>query len=857
MDLKILLNNDQQGDFLQRDVINYVTNQLSNELWVTVYRLDKGEWGTSVFFSGLIPNQIISKSLESTDWEVLIGQGKPGCSVHYTGDKQVVEYQRISGKQDCEPLIISRDFNGIKKDYVEISEEFRLFHNLFYDKTNEKYILIDDAGHEEDVVVFKDNSVLIKLFRIKQFLAIKEMHLAVYFSIDRKSEKTLEEQGLVEDTQLHKTSNAIFKLITLGKSFSTKNHQSFSRLEGKLLIPPLPKEQSGIWPYNENQEEFFEEFIIGIDENGLPVNYTSDPDELANYFGKNPHAPHYLTPVFFRREVLTKYYSKPEIYSVEDGYLRCGSLWGMQIDNNHKDFVIVFLGDLGRDLPGSERIYWKQYNIVPEGKLSKTSFRRSFNAEFAEPEMPDLIFKSDFQIFKEVWNDTYGWMLFTNPQDPEETNISTLHIPLSENKQEFDNQVILLAKNLLDTINTTKLIEWLGSSTRSKDPITLLKTLFSYIGLSDFDTHIQFLKDLKSLRTDILKSSAGQTIDKSKSIYPEKNRIGYFEGLVIKSSQLLKYLEKKFIDEKHDVNKVSKSLSKQKKKQNNVSPKDEKIDLAIITIIQEEHQAFRKLLLPNLKLVTGTEESPNLYFWEKGHVESSRFDSPFRIILTFAGSAGTNNSAIVTMDTIDRWRPRYVLLAGVAGGLPPQGLKKGDIVISSHIWGYEYGKIDYGFKPRPDHNFGADTGLFNSALAFSGSNTSWHELIDVLPPEQGNIPQVLHGPVASGDKVVDDLKDQFFEAVLKASPKLQAVEMEGAGAGAAIRNAHDKGRRVGFIMIRGISDMPKAVSSSEEKEGGQTEERDSWKKYASSAAACFSISFLKEAWPVAPREDAE
>ena len=87
---------------------------------------------------------------------------------------------------------------------------------------------------------------------------------------------------------------------------------------------------------------------------------TSDPAKLSNYFGANPEAPHYLTPVFFKKEVLQRYLSHPDRYSVEDGYLRCQSLWGMAIDNHHKDYVSAYLGDLGRDLPEAEQNHWLQ-----------------------------------------------------------------------------------------------------------------------------------------------------------------------------------------------------------------------------------------------------------------------------------------------------------------------------------------------------------------------------------------------------------------------------------------------------------------------------------------------------------------
>ena len=36
-----------------------------------------------------------------------------------------------------------------------------------------------------------------------------------------------------------------------------------------------------------------------IDENGKEIRHTCNPSCLSNYFGANPTAPHYLTPVYF------------------------------------------------------------------------------------------------------------------------------------------------------------------------------------------------------------------------------------------------------------------------------------------------------------------------------------------------------------------------------------------------------------------------------------------------------------------------------------------------------------------------------------------------------------------------------
>jgi hypothetical protein len=73
--------------------------------------------------------------------------------------------------------------------------------------------------------------------------------------------------------------------------------------------------------------------------------------------------------------------------------------------------------------------------------------------------------------------------------------------------------------------------------------------------------------------------------------------------------------------------------------------------------------------------------------------------------------------------------------------------------------------------------------------------------------------------------------------------------MEGAGAAAAIEAAHANGLTVGFVMIRGISDMPGMVA------GSGTDVRDGWKRFAADAAACFLIEVLTTRWPASPQSN--
>jgi hypothetical protein len=160
-----------------------------------------------------------------------------------------------------------------------------------------------------------------------------------------------------------------------------------------------------------------------------------------------------LTPVYFRREVLQRYYERPEKYSVEDGYLRCGSLWGLRLDDDHPHHVMVFLGDLGRDLPESERPYWQSFNVVPTGGMSATVWQRSFQGKPTDPEAPDLRFKSLYVRFNTKWPEQTGWALFKDLEPDDQHVLQRLRIPLNDSQPEFEDQVIGLAKLLIDALD--------------------------------------------------------------------------------------------------------------------------------------------------------------------------------------------------------------------------------------------------------------------------------------------------------------------------------------------------------------------------------------------------------------------
>jgi nucleoside phosphorylase len=298
-----------------------------------------------------------------------------------------------------------------------------------------------------------------------------------------------------------------------------------------------------------------------------------------------------------------------------------------------------------------------------------------------------------------------------------------------------------------------------------------------------------------------------------------------------------------------------------KSKRSSARPKA--VDIAVVTIKPEEYAAvLRHLESPENPTDLGRKR--NRFAWRVGRVRS-QLEAKYTVVVAMAGTAGTNVAQSAVHATVEVFRPRYVLVVGIAGGLVNEEerngpvdswpIRKGDVVVSSVIYGYEYGKVDEGvFIPRHDLTHQVDSPILRAAQILPVIDSKWSDSLQVQrPASAAHPPRVLAEPVASGDKVVDDPSASFFKAVWKSWPKLRAVEMEGAGAAAAVKDIVDSGKSLGLAMIRGISDIPTPPSARGEKSMGQTAERDEWTDYASETAATFAVQLISKAWPEAPR----
>ena len=477
---------------------------LGSSVWIPLLTSLREEGRNFGMLAGLAPTSYRTTALNDASWDLHHGAGRPGFTQTYGGSEPVTTYLRTPS-EPLERLVHEREFHGVRSDYNELSEEFRLYHDLARGSEEGELVQIDDAGNTTVAARVGEETVEVLTKLVRMFQAAKQMDLLLFV-----------DSVVFYDPTLPRPEDQVWRTADLNAELHVGivGGRPVTRFLATRVITAPPIERAGVWPY-EADDAHYPEFIIGSDDLGNAARFTCDPDQLANYFGANAGAPHYLTPVHFRREVLGKYYVRPDLYTVEDGYLRCGALWGLRMDNDNPEKVIVYLGDLGRDLPTSERDYWRSFNVAPSGGISETAFRRGFLAQFADATAVDLRIRSAYPALRRAWQERFGWPLFRDPAPGDAHLLNIVRLPLHDTEAEFEELVRTLTKLLIDFLDEAELVRALPPGPPDEKGITRLERWLIQAGYPSVEADIRFLRDLQAVRSKGTAHAKGSEYEKT------------------------------------------------------------------------------------------------------------------------------------------------------------------------------------------------------------------------------------------------------------------------------------------------------------------------------------------------------
>ena len=248
------------------------------------------------------------------------------------------------------------------------------------------------------------------------------------------------------------------------------------------------------------------------------------------------------------------------------------------------------------------------------------------------------------------------------------------------------------------------------------------------------------------------------------------------------------------------------------------------VDFLLITALEEERDAVLSKLRGARKLDKEASDVTTCY---AARVRSKRQDrSQYDVIVTSLLHMGPINASAQAVALVHRWKPRHVLLVGIACGVRGE-VAHGDVLVASQVADYTLGKQLNGRRQVRWEVFPCGASLLDSA---NNIPPAWQKAIGVPRPGAG-MPQPRTGVVASGGDVIAD--DQVVATYSESWPKLVGIEMEGGGVAAGVHQTPD---RPEFLMIKGVSDF-----------GSDKHDTDvvPWRAYANHTAAAFALGLIK------------
>lgn len=394
----------------------------------------------------LVRTDQLAAALSDTTW---IGRELGDFGV-WSSDEVQDGLVDTSDEVQVEFFVQGRRPSGSSEPHIDVALPFLWYWDAF--RSGKGWHYVNRAGRDQPLIRFQvaEDSwrVEVRALEFRQFLAT--IGRVAILQRDHVVKIQHEPFDRVDDDYRSEWAHFDFHVM---HERSMGDRPAFSRLLGQHALTPLRNSRLPRFE-DRKQDSEYPEFIYALDsETGKPLMHVADPDQLGTYFDKDGSRLHYLTPIYFKREVLQPYAAEPGRYRLSQTRLSCLDVWGVQISFNSAGLVEVYLGDLGRDLPADEWSHWLAYNVPPEGEMDEGRFRRDFLNQWASSPDPMLELRNALNDAIRASANLLDGPIWRELDRDLSSQLESLIGPMSTDPASFAQPILTLSKALVDSID--------------------------------------------------------------------------------------------------------------------------------------------------------------------------------------------------------------------------------------------------------------------------------------------------------------------------------------------------------------------------------------------------------------------
>jgi hypothetical protein len=145
--------------------------------------------------------------------------------------------------------------------------------------------------------------------------------------------------------------------------------------------------------------------------------------------------------------------------------------------------------------------------------MSSTHARRSYLGHWVDASQPDHQFKQAYTELQAQWGSDHGWQIYRQPHDTDQPILGRLHVPLNESQTEFEDQLLILAKLLVDFLNETAIGKIAGRGPEHERGLGKLQRFFTVVSYGHEQEDMALLRPIQELRSKVSAHSKGSDYD--------------------------------------------------------------------------------------------------------------------------------------------------------------------------------------------------------------------------------------------------------------------------------------------------------------------------------------------------------